>query len=228
MPVAGGFDTGKPTGRRRRGAAVAWALALGLLAAPAAGGTSELYRWTDEDGNVHYSDSLPANRAPDARDVYDRAGRHLERVDAALSEQERALQRERQRQERETEALRRQRAQEQARYDRMLRRTYTSLAAVHEARDARLENLESSISLARNRMERYREELDRLREDAAREERRAGGNVAPIHARIQEIRGRLERQEAFIAERRADMEAIRENFARHAERFRELQAADSD
>lgn len=189
-------------------------------------GAEELYRWTDEEGNVHYSDTLPADRAPDARDIYDRAGRHLEKVDAALSEEERELERERRRQEREAEALRRQEAQEQAKYDRMLRRTYTSVEAVQEARDERLENLEATIELSRSRIARYREELERLEDDAARQERMENGNPDPVYERIDQIEGRIQRQQEFIQRHRADMEDIRETFGNHIQRFRELQARD--
>ncbi|MDN3516338.1 DUF4124 domain-containing protein [Aquisalimonas lutea] len=214
------------TRRGRKPARTASLVVLGAVVLWSPLGAEELYRWTDEDGNVHYSDTLPAERAPDARDIYDRAGRHLEKVDAALSEEERALERERRRQEREAEALRREEAREQAKYDRMLRRTYTSVEAVQEARDERLENLEATIELSRSRIARYREELERLESDAARQERMANGNPGPVYERIDQIEGRIQRQQEFIERHRADMEDIRETFGDHIERFRELQARD--
>ena len=215
----------QPAQRIRRLAALATGLVL-LLAPLTATLAEQLYKWTDEDGNVHYSDQLPADRAPDARDIYDRAGRHMERVDAALSEEERELQRQRQRQEREAEELRRQQAAEQAEYDRMLRRTFTSVEAIQEAQEARIENLRSSIRLARSRISRHEEELERLREEAAQQERISGGNPGPVHDRIDEIQARVDRQESFIERRRADKEDIRRTFGNHMERFRELQAED--
>ena len=199
------------------------ALVLAPLTAPLA---EELYRWTDDDGNVHYSDTLPADKAPDARDIYDRAGQHLERVDAALSEEERELQRERERQEREAEELQRREAAEQAEYDRMLRRTFTSAEAIQEAQAERINNLRSSIQLARSRIARHDEELERLREEAAQQERISGGNPGPVHERIEEIQARVDRQEAFIQRRQADKDEIRRTFDNHIQRFRELQAED--
>lgn len=206
-------------------------LAAGLLLglAPAVSALADqLYRWTDDEGNVHYSDSLPADKAPDARDIYDRAGRHMERVDAALSEEERELERQRKRQEREAEELRRRQAQEQAEYDRMLRRTFTRVEAIREARDERLENLRSSIELARSRIARHEKELEQLREEAAQQERMSDGNPGPVHERIQEIQGRVDRQQAFIERRQADKEDVRRTFGNHIERFRELQAEEDE
>lgn len=211
----------KPTAQRLTTLATGLVLALAPLTAPLA---DELYRWTDDDGNVHYSDTLPANKAPDARDIYDRAGRHLERVDAALSEEERELERERERQEQEAEELRRRQAAEQAEYDRMLRHTFTSVEAIQEARDERIENLRSSVQLARSRITRHEEELERLREEAAQQERVSGGNPEPVHERIEEIQARVDRQEGFIQRRQADKDEIRRTFGNHIERFRELQA----
>lgn len=184
---------------------------------------SELYRWTDEDGNVHYSDSLPAEKAADARDIYDRTGRLLEEVDAALSEEERELERQRERQEARAEELQRQEERAQAEYDRMLRRTYTSVSELEEARDERVANLRASVDLAQRRVERYQEELERLRDDAARQERMADGNPDPVYERIEQLEERIADQQAFIERRQADMEDVRAEFAGHIERFRELQ-----
>ncbi|MFO7858750.1 MAG: DUF4124 domain-containing protein [Ectothiorhodospiraceae bacterium] len=203
-----------------------------LVVAITAGGllhtatAEELYRWTDEDGNVHYSDSLPAEKAADARDIYDRTGRLLEEVDAALSEEERELKRQRERQEERAEELRRQEQQAQAEYDRMLRRTYTSVSELEEARDERVANLRASVDLAQRRVERYQEELERLREDAARQERMADGNPEPVYERIEQLEERVTKQQDFIERRQADMEEVRTEFASHIERFRELQGAD--
>lgn len=196
-----------------------------LLAAPA-GADGQVYRWTDEDGNVHYSDRLPADRAPDGRDVYDRSGRHLERIDAALSDEERALKRERERQEREAQALADEQAAEQAEYDRMLRRTYTHPDEIRAARDERITTLDAAASLAGSRIERYQQELDRLRGEAARLERRSGGDPAPVYERIEEIRERIAGQQRFIERREAEMADVRETFQGHIDRLQELQAQD--
>ncbi|MFV8836229.1 DUF4124 domain-containing protein [Aquisalimonas sp.] len=216
----------KPLLPHRRACALATLIITSVLAAPA-GADGQLYRWTDDDGNVHYSDRLPADRAPDGRDVYDRSGRHLERIDAALSDEERALKREREAQEREAQALAEERAAEQAEYDRMLRRTYTHPDEIRAARDERITTLEAAVSLADNRIERYREELDRLRDEAARLERRASGDPAPAHERINEVRERIARQERLIQRLETEMADVRETFQGHLERLQELRARDS-
>ncbi|SEP14131.1 DUF4124 domain-containing protein [Aquisalimonas asiatica] len=216
----------KPLLPHRCACTLATLLVASLLAAPA-GADGQLYRWTDDDGNVHYSDRLPADRAPDGRDVYDRSGRHLERIDAALSEEERALKREREAQEREAQALAEERAAEQADYDRMLRDTYTHPDDVRAARDERLRTLEATASLAGSRIERYRDELERLQDEAARLERQSDGDPAPAYERIDEVRERIARQERFIERREAEMADVRETFQGHLERLQELQARDN-
>lgn len=217
----------KPLFPERRAGTLTVLTIASLLLSASANADGQLYRWTDEDGNVHYSDRLPADRAPDGRDVYDRAGRHLERIDAALSDEERALKQERERQEREAQALAEERAAEQAEYDRMLRHTYTHPDEIRAARDERVDTLEAATTLAESRIDRYREELKRLREEAARLERRSGGDPAPVYERIEEVRERIAGQKRFIERRKADMADMRETFQGHIERLEELQAQDN-
>ncbi len=205
------------------------ALALAIvITLPRVTVSDELYRWEDDQGNVHYSDSLPASRAPDARDVYDRSGRRIDRIEASLSEEERALEQERAEQEREAEALAEKRRAEQADYDRMLRLTYSTEDQIERARDDRIENLRASADLARSRVERYREELETLREEAARIERASGEDPGPVHERISEIRSLIDAQQAVVDESEARATEVEHTFNDHLERFRELRAEGND
>ena len=115
-----------------------------------------------------------------------------------------------------------------AEYDRMLLRTFTSVSELEEARDERVANLRASVDLAERRVERYEEELDRLRDDAARQERMANGNPDPVYERIEQLEERVANQQEFIERRRTEMEEVRTEFAGHIERFRELQGEDED
>ena len=57
----------------------AW-LALGALPAVAAG----MYKWTDDQGVVHYSDQLPADAMNKGSVVFDKQGRPIKKIDPAL------------------------------------------------------------------------------------------------------------------------------------------------
>ncbi|HET9762704.1 MAG TPA: DUF4124 domain-containing protein, partial [Casimicrobiaceae bacterium] len=95
-----------------------WAVAL-LAAAGAAGAAT--YKWTDENGKVHYSDKAPAD-APAGTTVLDKQGRALKKIEAPPSPDELKAKAE-QEQRARTEARER---EEQARKDRALLQSYTS------------------------------------------------------------------------------------------------------
>src|SRR6202171_71143 len=58
----------------------AW-LALGALPAAAAG----VYKWTDDQGIVHYSDQMPADALNKGGVVFDKQGRQIKKIDPTLT-----------------------------------------------------------------------------------------------------------------------------------------------
>jgi hypothetical protein len=111
------------------------ATALLLLGMQA--GIAGTFRWVDEDGRVHYSDSVPAEKVRLGYKVYDGEGRQISVVEAAKTESERI--------EAERQATL---AAEQERRDRALLATFTSEEDLEVARDERLATLDSAILLA--------------------------------------------------------------------------------
>ena len=67
---------GRPGWRPRCAALICAMLLTGLLAGPAA--AAEVYRWVDENGEVHYSESLPPDYKDQGHDVLSGDGRVLE------------------------------------------------------------------------------------------------------------------------------------------------------
>ena len=58
----------------------AW-LALGAIPATAAG----MYKWTDDQGVIHYSDQMPADSVNKGGVVIDSQGRRIKKIDATLT-----------------------------------------------------------------------------------------------------------------------------------------------
>ncbi len=163
----------------------------------------ELHRWVDESGEVHYTDAPPPESArsvdPDrAQEEEDAAAR--ERDEAAAAE-----------------------SAEQARRDRVLWESYSSVADIERTRDRRLEAVDGEIGLAEHRVGRARERTERyerlladLPEDNENRDAMQRQRAA-ARERLERRRDELERIQA----RRVRMEA---RFAREIERFRELAA----
>ncbi|MCB1629640.1 MAG: DUF4124 domain-containing protein, partial [Xanthomonadales bacterium] len=66
---------------------VATTVALGLLAGGSVS-AAKLYKWVDENGNVHYSDQVPPSQAKQARSELNEQGVAVKQVDRALTAEE--------------------------------------------------------------------------------------------------------------------------------------------
>jgi hypothetical protein len=111
---------------------------IGLAATDA---SAQLYRWVDENGKVHYSDTVPpsANERPRAKMRPD--GIVLERADRALSAEERRALAARA----EETAKERAAAEARARQDRALLDRYTSIAEFDRVADRRLQEADEQL-----------------------------------------------------------------------------------
>lgn len=194
-----------------------------LVAAMLAPSTAqaELYRWVDEDGEVHYSDRLPPDRAPEERRIFSRGGdtlRDVERMPTAAELRE--LEAARQAAEEETRRSQEQR-QLQAEYDRMLMLSYGSVDDLQRSRERRLQPLQVQLDNALRRQARLDARIEQLRTEAADAERRQEDTGA-LERRLEQTRDLRQRETARIRQREQDIRAIKEEFDRHQERFTEL------
>ncbi len=197
------------------------ALVIALLVLPLTA-YADLYRWVDEDGNVHYSDRLPPEHASDSRREFRRDGtlqREVERAPTAeeLEALEQARLQARLEREREHEETRKQRE-----YDRMLLLTYSSIEDLEQARESRLEHVRSQIDIIGERKQRLIAHINQLEQEAARAERSDSEDLDAIYKRLERSRQRLEEKRVSRAEQESELEAIREEFAAHITRFEAL------
>jgi hypothetical protein len=66
-------------------------VSLALAGVAQAQSSKKLYRWTDENGKVQYTDQLPPEAAKNARDQLNERGRAVESVGRARTPEEQAL-----------------------------------------------------------------------------------------------------------------------------------------
>lgn len=111
---------------------------VGLLALPllvaAASASAQLYKWTDENGKVHYSDTVPPNATDRARKEMRPDGTVKKQVERALTPEERRIAAAKAAEEEKERTVR----EERERRDRALLSTYTSLADFDRVRDRAL------------------------------------------------------------------------------------------
>ncbi|ROR34481.1 DUF4124 domain-containing protein [Inmirania thermothiophila] len=181
---------------------------------------AKLYKWVDENGVVHYSDTVPPQAAPRGREELDERGLTVRRIERAPTPEELAAAEAERRRREEAER----RAREQAERDRRLLATYSSLADIARARDEALNALEGLIQVAAGTADNLRAQLDRLLRQAAAHERGGEAVPEPLRREIGATRRQIAEHEAFIRAKREEQARLRARFEAEMARFRELAA----
>lgn len=189
-----------------------------VLALLATTSEARLYRWVDEAGAVHYTDTLPPAQAERGHAEMSERGLVVDTTDPAKTAEEL-----RQEEEATRTRLMAERAKkEQDAADQMLVRTYGSVDDMIMARDGRLASVDAMIRLTRGNVRRQQDWLRKLRADAADLERT--GKPIPTHLSNHIANSEKSIQEAYatIVEREQQKQEIRASFARDLTRYRQL------
>jgi chromosome segregation ATPase len=199
------------------------ALVLALLAAgpalaanPKAG--ARIKKCQDAQGRWHYGDEAADACAQSKVIELDTRGIKRKEIDAPLTEAElkaRAGELE------EAEKAKKLAAQQKRRDDQLLA-TYAVEDDLVMSRDRKLADIETQIASGEATLASLRKSLDRIRAQAA-DEQRGGKPVSPQTAKtIAANEAQVAKHEAHIADLKKDQETVRAQFQNDIERFREL------
>jgi hypothetical protein len=200
----------------RDGAAAASAAIALSLAAPAA--AQQLYKWTDEKGNVHYTDKVPEQRGGV---VLDKQGRPVRTIEAPPTpEQLRERQAEADRlkaTEREREAA--------ARRDRALLASYTTESEIDLAKARASATYETQIQSAQA----YMSQLTRRKQDIDARKARFGDKPIPpqLEAESATVDTEYAKNTDLVAQKRRDLAAVVARYEADKARWRELKAIET-
>lgn len=117
-------------------------VALLACACALASAHAQLYKWTDANGKVHYSDTVPPEANNSARKEMGTDGIVRGQVDRALTPEERRAAAAKAEEEKKARSI----IEERERRDRALASTYTSLADFDRVRDRALAVIDSEIA----------------------------------------------------------------------------------
>ena len=192
-----------------------------LLAAVLVAGTvsaAGLYKWTDDQGEVHYSDKAPQETPTKGAAVLDKQGRQVKKIDPPLTPEQikaKADEDERQR------ALARVR-DEQARKDKALMQSYTSENEIDLARNRALTTIDSQIKAAQA----YSADLALRQKDIAK--RKEGYGSKPIPTELQHesdaVDTELSRQTILIRQKQEEQAMVTAKYDTIKQRWREILA----
>ncbi|GAB6066812.1 hypothetical protein JCM13664_01300 [Methylothermus subterraneus] len=195
-----------------------------ILASPspwAGEGSAKLYRWVDEQGKVHYSDTVPAEAAKHERVIYDKSrARKLEVVAKPKTPEELA----REAQLAELREAEKRLLEEQLARDQALLRTYRNEEELQLAFNGQLDTITTRIKVLTANLKRLQAQLDRKIQEAAASERRQGKVPQALPEAIAAIRQQIQQLQAKIDRELNAQEELKRKFAQDLARFRNLKA----
>lgn len=192
---------------------------LSIGATAAARQDKPVYKWTDEEGIVHYGDSVPAEYAERPKEVLNDQGVAVSYIEGKKTEEQRA-------QEARDEELRM--AQElQQRADMALLNTYLSVEEIIMHRDRRVELFQAQSRVTELYLRNLNRRLDSLRKDASRFQPYSEDPDAPVidedlAADLQKTKATIDRHERNLEKYEYEEKQIFERFNVDVQRFKAL------
>jgi hypothetical protein len=198
-------------------------LALTLFAFSKQTGAGALYKWVDENGQIRYSDRLPANQVRKKHQQLNSQGVVLSTKEAAKSDEELAAEAEARGKLEEQAAKEAKLKEAQYKKDQVLLLTFSSEEELGLARDDRLDVLESVIQLINKSIAGTEQQLQQL-QTSADEIYLSQGKEVPggLAQKIEHFTGKLESRYAQLESKIAEKDKINEQYALDLVRFREL------
>ncbi len=194
------------------------AFALAALLAHAGSTCAALYKWVDDKGVVHYSDSVPPEAVNKGSVELNKQGVQVKKVDPAPTPEQlkaKAAEDERQR------ALAKQQ-EEVARRDRALLASYTSENEIDLARARAMQTIDNVMRSAQA----YSTTLSKRREVALAKKAGADEKTqANLDREIEMLNGEIERQSDLLAQKKREAATVTAKYDTDKQRWRELVAA---
>ncbi len=201
---------------RKRLVAAAVLLAGSLAATPLSAG--KLYRWVDDEGNVHFTDQMPAEQVDKGRTELNERGLAIDQVDAAKTPEERAREAELERLRREQQRLR----EKQEAEDRVLLRTFHSVDDIVLAQDGKLAAVDVLIRVSERNNKLLKAKLAEEEKRAANLERAGKPIPEKWQNEIASTRSSLNEGYANILRHQENKAIIRKTYGEDIRRFRML------
>lgn len=207
-----------------------WQILVAALAVTSAWGAQpesrKVYRWVDDQGVVHFGDSVPAEYAVHDRELLNDYGVAVERQEGAMTAEEKATRKAAQaKADAEERELRARRARDETLLD-----TYLTVEEIESLRDRRAEMLDGQIKYTTLYLDALRGKLERLQADAARfRPYSSDPDAPPIHENLaKELSDTLDsiiRYEKTLAATRDRKGQLVAKFDDDINRFKELKGA---
>lgn len=200
--------------------AIALLVSMFLLFGVVSAVSGKLYRWADEEGNVHYTDTMPPEQIESEHMELGKGGVHVKAVPRAKTLEELKKEQELKRLRAEQEKL----LKKQQEADNKLLRSFGSEDDIYMARNGTITAINVSIDIVKSEILREQKRLPKLLAKAANSER-AGERVHEnLSASIDQVERAIRDSYAEIIKLENKKGSIREAYERYLGRFRQLKS----
>lgn len=180
----------------------------------------KLYRWTDANGEVHYTDQLPPQAAEAARDELNSSGMAVDSIQRALTPEERAVQ------DAETARLAelQRQLEEKSKMDAVLLASYPTEDDLARAYKERFDLIERSVESAQVGISSQERSLADMLAHAAGLEREGKPVPETVVKSIGLTRAQVGEQRAFLGKRQGERVLLQKEYDDVLARYRELKS----
>lgn len=178
---------------------------------------ANVYKWVDEEGNIHYGDKPPA-KVESAHSVLNERGLEVDSINRAKTDEEVAAELA------EAEAIREQQLEEQrARHrDNILLETFTTERDLLLTRDDRLQAIDGAILLSEKRINSWSEKLGVLEKRIANYEKDNVETPARLIEERELVLRQIDSSETYMLQKMEERERTADQFEQDLARYREL------
>lgn len=183
--------------------------------------SARLFKWVDENGNVHYSDTVPPQYVDRKREEMKESGVRTQVIDEAKSKEQLEAERKQAELEKKEEENRRRTEA----YHRNLLASYRDERDLIATRDRNLDSIQVSINFVEANLNGFQLDLEDLIKEAASYERSGKPTPQLLKTQIGETRRKIDEANTFIEEKKAEQQTIRDQFNQDLELYRLLTGA---
>ena len=176
------------------------------------------YKWRDAEGNLHYSDSLPADANVYGYDMISAQGIVVKRVPPAMTPEQRVAAKA----EAATARSAKDEAERQGRDDQQLLAANPTEADLLNSQKQQIEMIDLSVQSLETGLQSLERSLTDLLGRAADLERENNSVPARLTAQIADVRSKLDAQHKQLNNRQAERDKVTRGFAEELDRYRVL------
>ncbi len=189
-----------------------------LLTEPVVAQSTDLYRYTNDQGNIVVDYQVPPEYAPRGYEILNEEGIVIKVVPRELTEEELEQQNIRE-MEAAAAAAERERLRQ---WDESLLLRYSTIEDIEAAMDRALRDLRIRVSILKSNTRSLKQQVENYQADAANIERRGGTVDVSRLTAIEQLQAEIGATERSIVDREIEIQAVQDAFKEDINRFEKL------